>query len=157
MIMILDQIKNWRDYPYGDSWKQAFNFLENLQPDSEDKKYIISGDDIFAIVTSYKTRSYKDAIFEAHRKYIDIQAVISGHEKLEWSTKEGQQLDVPYDESKDVEFYKHTLPRAGKIDLYPGIFIMLLPQDVHMPSLIFMDKTDVVKKVVIKLKIDLLK
>jgi len=154
--MIIDQIKNWDIYPFGESWKQAFYFLETLNPSSEDKKYIISGDDIYAIVTTYKTRSYKDAIFETHQKYIDIQTVISGREKLEWSFKDGLPVDMPYDESKDAEFYKANFPRAGKVDLLPGTFVMLFPQDAHMPSLIFENEIEVVKKVVIKLNIDLL-
>ena len=152
--MIIDQIKNWNLYPFGDSWKRAFSFLKTLNPSSEDKKYVISGDDIYAIVTTYKTRSYDDAIFETHRKYLDIQAVISGREKLEWSPKGGLFVDIPYEESKDAEFYKPNFPRAGKVDLLPGNFVMLFPQDAHMPSLIFEDKIEVVKKVVIKLKID---
>ena len=120
-----------------------------MGPNSEDKKYNISGDDIYAIVTTYKTRFYKDAIFETHRKYIDIQAVISGREKHEWSPKDGLLVSIPYEESKDAEFYIPNSHRNGKVDLLPGTFLMLFPQDAHMPSLLFENKIEVVKKVVI--------
>jgi len=155
--MIVDMIKNSCFYPYGDHWNQAFDFLKTLKPNSEDKKYNILGDDIYAIVTTYKTRTEKDAIFETHRKYIDIQTVISGREKLEWSPKDGLPVDIPYEETKDAEFYKPDFLRAGRIDVLPGFFVMLFPHDAHMPSLVFKNEIEEVKKVVIKFKMDLLK
>jgi YhcH/YjgK/YiaL family protein len=155
--MIIDRIENWRHYPFGVPWKRSFDFLETLKPGSEDGKYLIADDDIFAMVSSYKTYSYKDAILESHRKYIDIQTVLSGCEKLEWSPRDELIVESPYNESKDVEFYKHELPRAGEIVLRPGFFVMLFPQDAHMPCLVFNNESETVRKVVIKLKVDLLK
>lgn len=155
--MIADQIQNWKSYPYGNSWKLAFSFLESLTNDSEEKKYSISGDDIFAIVTSYQTKTRQDAILETHEKYIDIQAVISGQERLEWSLRDELIVDMPYSTEKDAQFYKHNSVPKGIIDLSPGMFVVLFPQDAHMPSLMVDNTPGLVKKVVIKLRLDLLK
>lgn len=148
--MIIDKIENWVDYPFGNSWKLAFNFLKTLTANADEKRYNILDDDIFALVTSYQTRSREKAILETHRKYIDIQSVITGRESVECFSRDDQVIDVPYSEDKDAEFYKNNLNRTVLVNLYPGTFIMLLPQDAHMPSLSINNKPEIVKKVIIK-------
>ena len=60
--------------------------LQTLRPDLRvlilsmypEKQYALRGDDVYAMVTSYHTKAPEEAAFEAHRKYIDIQAVVAG-------------------------------------------------------------------------------
>jgi len=155
-MMIIDKIENSNMYGFGEAWRVAFEFLNSLSATSEDKKYSIQGDDIFAIVMSYKTGLPQTAILESHRDYVDIQSVIVGGECFECSFRENLEVDMPYDKSKDVELYKRTVPGYTRVNIYPGTFIMLYPHDAHMAGLVINDKEEVVKKVVVKIRKELL-
>ena len=154
--MIIDKIENWEHYHFGPGWKRAFEFLISLTPDSEEKKYPLQGDEIYAQVMRYKTRTPETAMLETHRKYIDIQTVLTGSERIEWFPRAGLTVDAPYEESKDAEFYKRFHPGPVCIDLSPGTFVMLFPHDAHMPSLAIEERPESVKKVVIKMNVALL-
>ncbi len=154
--MIIDKLENWEHYSFGSGWKLAFEFLRTLTPDSDEKKYNIQGDDIFAQVMSYKTRTPDTAVLESHRKFVDIQAVLNGGERIECFSRDGLVVDTAYDESKDAEFYKRSCPGSTHVDMAPGTFIMLFPHDAHMPSLMIENEPEMVKKVVVKIKVELM-
>jgi biofilm protein TabA len=154
--MIIDKLENWEHYHFGPAWKLAFDFLKSLTPDSAEKRYTLQGDDIFAHVMSYETKEPELAKLEAHQKYVDIQTVIIGSERFEWFTKNGLEVDVPYNASKDVEFFKRACPGTARVDVLPDTFVMFYPQDAHMPALIVDGKSAFIKKVVVKIKADLL-
>ncbi len=154
--MIIDKLKNWPLYPLGSAWQKAFEFLATLTPESAEKKYTIQGDDIFAMVMSYETQSPETAILESHQQYVDIQAVLVGAERFECAPTEGLEIETPYDAKKDVVFYQRNSPRPIQVNIFPGTFILLYPQDAHMPTLMVNDQPEQVKKVVIKIKLELL-
>lgn len=154
--MIIDKLKNFEHYNFGSAWKLAFEFLSSLTPDSKEKRYDIQGDDIFAIVMSYTTCQPESAILESHRNYVDIQTVLVGGEGFECSFRDELIVDKPYNESIDAEFYKRINPANTRVNVFPGIFVMLYPHDAHMPALMINDKPELVKKVVIKIKAELL-
>ncbi len=154
--MIIDKLENWKQYHFGPGWKRAFDFLISLVPDAEEKKYYIQGDEIFAQVMSYETRTPETAVLETHQKYIDIQTVLIGGERIEWFPREGLVVDTPYNESKDAEFYKRICPGTAHVDISPGTFVMFFPHDAHMPSLMIEKNLELVKKVVVKIKVELL-
>ncbi|EDZ63013.1 protein containing DUF386 [Sulfurimonas gotlandica GD1] len=155
--MIIDKLENSNMYNFGEAWKIAFDFLSSLTPDSEDMRYNIQGDDIFAIVMSYKTTLPQTAILESHREYVDIQTVIVGRECFECSFRDSLAVDMPYDKSKDLELYKRITTGHTSVNVIPGTFVMLFPHDAHMAGLMIDDKEEVVKKVVVKIKTELLK
>lgn len=156
IIVIVDRIENSIAYPLGKAWQAAFEFLSTLKPDVEDKKYHIQGTDIFAMVSSYKTRPADAIQFEAHRKYVDIQAVMSGSEEIGWLPAGELLTKQPYDASKDIEFYHHPNASYTRINVSPGTFVVLFPRDVHKPSLMIGNTSESVKKVVIKINVNLL-
>lgn len=156
IIMIVDLIENSSAYPLGKAWQAAFAFLSTIRPDVEDKKYDIQGTDIFAMVSSYKTRPADVAQFEAHRKYVDIQAVLSGSEEIGWLPVGGLVTMQPYDASKDIEFYRHPVVNYTRVNVSPGVFVALFPRDAHQPSLMVGNISGSVKKVVIKISARLL-
>ena len=154
--MIVDKLENWKHYPFGAAWKHCVDFLTSLTPDSDEKKYTLQGDEIFARVMSYKTRTPETAVLETHRNYVDIQTVLSGGERIEWFYKDGLTVDTPYDELKDAEFYTRVGTGPAHVDVFPGTFVMLFPQDAHMPALMLEEKPELIKKVVVKIKKELL-
>ncbi len=154
--MIIDKLENWEHYHYGPGWKRAFEFLLSLTSVSDEKKYNLQDDEIFAKVMSYKTRTPETAVLETHRKYVDIQTVLKGGEGIEWSPRDDLVVDTAYDKSKDAEFYKRICPGPARVDVFPGTFVMLFPQDAHMPALMIEEKPELIKKVVVKIKVELL-
>lgn len=154
--MIIDSLENSHLYHFGPAWKQAFDFLNSLTPESEDKKYIIQGDDIFAIVMSYNTSSSEDSMLESHQNYIDIQTTLRGAEAFECFSTDKLKIKTPYEASKDAAFYTYTPHYSSRVNVTPGTFVMLYPHDAHMAGLIIDDKPEFIKKVVVKIKKELL-
>ena len=62
-------------------WNKAFAFLrDNDLEKLELKRYDLDGNNLYVTISEYNTKNPEDAKFEAHKKYIDIQYVISGSE-----------------------------------------------------------------------------
>jgi YhcH/YjgK/YiaL family protein len=131
--MILDTLSNAAKYTglkMGIS--EAFGFLD--QPglaDLPDGTYEITGDRIFAIISHETGRRVTDGELEAHRKYTDIQYVISGDESMGWKSREGLVHTVDYDEEKDLEFFEGEPDAIVRVP--PGSFAVFLPADAHLP------------------------
>ena len=154
--MIVDRLHNYRCYPLGKAWQSAFDFLLSLPHDAEEKKYPLLGDDLFAIVMGYETGGPETAELEAHRKYLDIQAVITGEEGIGWCQADALEIDIPYDASQDAVVYKCPEQGLLRVDLLPGNFMALFPHDAHMPSLMTGQVPVFTKKVVVKVGMHLL-
>jgi biofilm protein TabA len=153
--LIIDRAEYCNCYPYGSAWSAAFAFLSTIAPSAEETKYEIQGDDIFAIIASYNTKEPHK--FEAHREYVDIQCLLEGQEIIESTALNGLTVDMPYDPEKDVEFYVKTDSRKIISHLMPGIFIAFFPHDAHMPGVSVGNSPAIVKKVVVKIKAELLR
>lgn len=154
--MIADSIENSSRYNFGPAWDTAFNFLKTLSPESETGRRIIQGDDLFAGIDCYDTKAREAAKLETHRKYIDIQVLLSGTEVIEIFPKHELSVSEPYDLSRDAEFYQVPPKAHAKVTLKPGQFLVFFPDDAHMPCLMAGDSPEPVKKVVVKVAVDLL-
>ena len=62
---------------------ESFDFLKTLDPNSEEKRYEL-GNGIYAVIESYSSKPLSEGRIEAHKKYLDIQMVLSGSEKIGW-------------------------------------------------------------------------
>ena len=80
--MIFDNLNNMEQYyKLNENFKIGFEFLLNNDLKSlKDGKYQIKGDEVFANIQSLTTKEKSQKKWEAHKKYIDIQYVISGKE-----------------------------------------------------------------------------
>jgi len=153
--LIIDRVEYYNYYPYGSTWNTAFEFLDSITSDAEEKKYEIQGDNIYAIVASYNTKEPHK--FEAHREYVDIQCLLEGQEIIESTALSGLAVDIPYDPEKDVGFYVGTGSQKIISHLMPGIFVAFFPHDAHMPGVSVGNSPAFVKKVVVKIKAELLR
>ena len=71
---------------------------------------------------------------EVHRKFIDIQFLISGQEQFSWKlTSECTQAEADYDPVKDRIMYLDA-PDAW-FPLPTGMFAIFFPEDAHGPML----------------------
>lgn len=132
-------------------WRKAFEFLRdsdlNALPPGE---YPIDGTDVFAIVAEAAKKDFAATKWESHRKYQDIQMVISGGERMGIAPASALVVSEPYDESRDVGFYTGdgTIHRAE-----PNVFFIFFPSDGHRPD-IKIPGIERDKKIVVKVKIN---
>lgn len=128
---------------------KAFSYLKNTNLDIISVgKHVIDGDSVFASVTENPTKSFEDTKWEFHKKYIDIQYVIKGKEKMGTTPVESLSITTPYNETKDVGFGDAS---NGKFYIAePGTFLIFLPSDAHRPNIRIkgFEKT---KKIVVKI------
>lgn len=116
-----------------------------------DGKHPIDGDRVFASIETYKTRDFRSASFEFHRKYFDVQFLLSGRERIYTFPMNGEEpLSVPYSQERDIGFYPPPKDFVS-IDLVPGYFAFFSFSDGHMPS-ISAGNGGIVRKCVIKIK-----
>ncbi len=115
----------------------------------------IDGTAIFALIQEYQTVPSEEKKPEAHRKYIDIQYVFQGSEIIGYGL-ESPAIEVAEDRlaEKDLLLYR-SFPDEMDLILTPGTYAILFPQDVHRPGCLY-QRTDRVKKVVVKVRMDLL-
>jgi biofilm protein TabA len=104
---------------------------------------------MYALVQQYNTKLRAQGVWEAHRRYIDLQYLVQGVEGIGYANiKHLQQGE--YVASKDF------LPLNGEGDLITvrsGSFVLLFPEDAHMPGMAIGSPAPV-RKVVIKISIN---
>jgi biofilm protein TabA len=130
-------------------WDEAVAFLKGHDLDSLPKgKYNIDGDNVVASVTRDSTKNYDKTNWESHRKYIDIQCIISGEEKMGIWPVAAATVTQEYDEKRDIAHYT----AKGKFYIgVPGDFFIFFPSDAHRPN-ITPGGNKVEKKIVIKVR-----
>ena len=150
--MIFDQLKNAELYfQINNRFRKAFDYLKSNDFNSiEPGKYEIDGEDIYAIVQQYDTKPMSSGKWEAHKKYIDIQFMVSGKEKMGYSHKNKMIVTHEYNSDKDALYLKGE---GNFLVAEAGYFAIFFPTDVHMPC-IAINLSTPVKKVVIKVKSD---
>jgi len=134
-------------------WEKAFKFLKNNDLIKlEVKRYDIDGDNLFATVSEYMSKNEETTQFEAHRKYIDIQYVVSGKEVMNIAPLTSvKEVITAYDASRDIEFV--TVNKVVDYKATPSNFFIFFPADAHRPGLKDVANSPV-RKVVIKVKVD---
>jgi YhcH/YjgK/YiaL family protein len=150
--MILDQLKNAR--LYFSTWERISKALQYLRSTDfsilEPGRYDIDGENIYALVSVYNTKPLSSAKWEAHKKYIDIQYVASGKEKMGVTSSDKVIPLEDYSENNDCTIYKGD---GNYILVDEGSFAVFFPTDIHMPGL-SINLPKEVKKVVIKVKVE---
>jgi biofilm protein TabA len=129
-------------------WDKAFAYLKHTDLTTiAPGKYPIDGENVFATVSDYSPSD--NSKWEAHKKYIDIQYIISGKETMGKVPLSETTVVQEYNETKDVGFFETKVGNYYVVG--PGSFLIFFPTEAHRPGL----KTegfDKVKKIVIKVK-----
>jgi YhcH/YjgK/YiaL family protein len=148
--MIVDKAENLNLYTHlGAKFQKGFNFI--LDPELmllDNGRYEIDGDNVYALVSEYKTKVESEGKLESHKKYIDIQFLAKGNELIGYTPFNNQELITEYDEAKDFQLFNGD---KFFINLHQGMFAVFFPYELHMPGIISSKQT-YVKKVVIKVK-----
>ena len=134
------------------NFERAIDYILNTRfIEMEPGKYEVDGENIFAIVNEFTTKPISACEPERHRKYADIQLIVSGTERFGYTPLINQKATTDFLPDNDVAFYNNDVSTLNYITLSADQFIIFLPDDIHQPE-VFVDKPSLVKKVVMKVK-----
>lgn len=148
--MIIDKIENTKLYTQIPDC--VCEFLKTLSKDTPCGRYNLSDTD-YVNIEEYPTKTISDAKFETHDKYIDIQLLLSGKERIYLDSRDGLKEANPYNPEKDITFYTDDINFSDYVTLDGTNFVMIYPHEAHAPQVSNDNIPHNVKKVVFKLKI----
>lgn len=133
-------------------WNKAFAFLvqHNLTSLAPGRYELEEEAALFASVSDYVTKNEKDALYEAHRKYADIQIVITGEEKIGVVPLAATTPVGSFNEEKDIIFLTAVHDHFRRAA--PGRFFIFFPGDAHRPG-VKTGENVMVRKIVIKVRL----
>ena len=114
-------------------------------------RYDVAGTDVFAMVQSYQTKPADAAKWETHRRYIDVQMLLDGSERMDVADVATMSGATAYDEAKDATFYADAgdfLPLIVR----PRTFAIFFPHDAHRPT-VAVGELAMIRKVVVKVAV----
>lgn len=130
---------------------EALAVIESVNFDEAELGKHVVNDDFFYLVQKYETKALEAGRHEAHKKYVDIQYLAEGKERIDLAPADKMEVDEPYSEERDVVFFKEPA-QATTIVLTGGSYAVLYPEDSHKPGL-SVDGPAPVKKIVGKVRI----
>ncbi|MGO8749004.1 MAG: YhcH/YjgK/YiaL family protein [Thermoguttaceae bacterium] len=133
--MILDRLENSGFYRGLDlRVTDALNYLAKTDFSRMPQgRHSLDGEELFALVQRYATKPVRDAKWEAHRRYVDVQYVVQGAEQMGYAPLDSRlTIRQPYDADKDIVFFD---AQGGLFEVRAGMFVLFGPQDIHAPGL----------------------
>ena len=128
--------------------QDALDFVLKMTADTPNGRYDF-GADCYVNVMSCDT-SADLAPMEAHEKFIDVQMVLMGEEKICVAEKASLEIVTPYDEAKDIAFY--AWESAQEVNYRSGEAVVLYPAEAHLPGRA-VNAPMTIKKAVLKIKV----
>ncbi len=116
--------------------------------------YDLEGKDIYVQVMDAETGPVSEKRPESHEKYLDVQFLVTGEEKLGFTPNTGAYEVDEFIEERDLIFYK-KVENEGFVYAVPGCFSIFFPQDIHRPA-VAADQPMTIRKVVVKVKASLI-
>lgn len=133
--MILERLEHRGLYTgLGLGIPQALDYLARTDFSKlADGKQVLDGDRLFAMVQRYQARPVARARWEIHRRYLDVQYIVRGSERIGYAPyQEGLPVEEAYDAQRDIAFYR----AAGVLlPVRAGMFAILTPHELHAPGL----------------------
>lgn len=132
--MIADKITNLADYfSFSPAFKVVDEFLsKNNAAELKVGKYELK-DGIYVNVSEYTPEN--NDIFEAHRKYADLQYIVSGEELIGWACIDVLAESDGYDAENDCELFHCLEGQSSTLDCDEGMFAYFAPNDAHRPGI----------------------
>jgi len=145
--MILDHLENAQRYEaLHPRLAAAFDFLRKTDlAHLPLGRHELDGAALYAMVARSPARAREASLLEVHRKYLDVQFIISGVDEMGWSrlgvcTKP----EADYDAEKDYRLFQDRPTTWFAVT--PGHFTLFFPTDAHAP----MTGSGEIHKVVVK-------
>ena len=149
--MIIDSIKNAKKYYcVHPSFEKAFEALAAIDESTPNERITVDGDNIFINLSEYVNKNVAECLFESHKKYIDIQYVVTGEEYIDLCDQEILKATDDRLDTDDIAFFENT-DKFSRADLTEGIFVVIFPGEAHKPCIAPDGKGVKVKKAVAKI------
>lgn len=158
--MIVDSMNNLSQYAsVHPRFSKAFAFFQSLMDsNAADGHHVLEGteifEEIFVNLMSCENPVKPVATAEQHRKYIDVQILLSGDELMRIP------VDSPapsgeYNETKDCTMFEPVaLERCHNLLVTEGSFVIFFAGELHAPSASVGTEPTKVRKAVIKVLAD---
>ena len=146
--MIYDSLGNFGNYlclhPH---FNDVYDFIKGKNmPDMAEGRYEVNGHGAFVLIKEYVTKDISETFVECHRKFIDIQILLRGMERIGICNK-AVCKEYAYDADKDLQKLEGEL---SFIKMDRNSVAIFFPDDGHMPELTYGDLKEKVKKIVFK-------
>ena len=102
-------------------------------------------------IQEYITKVEDDCLLESHRKHIDIQYMIEGHEEFKTYTTNCLTSTGEYNVEKDAEFWQGGVVASHSV-LMPGSLIVVYSNQPHKGAIIHKE-AEKIKKLVCKIEV----
>ena len=149
--MILDKIENAHLYRgINQGIEKILSIVGNYTSENYPKeKFFIDGDKLFLNFFEYDTQNKEAALFEAHRKYVDVMYMVEGSETICVKNVSAlSKITKEYDAKIDA-LLANIDEDYTEVKLLPGHFVIFFPGDAHAPACNpITDKSVKVKKIV---------
>ncbi len=137
-----------RDKKYEEKIEHALQYIKKLDGTIECGKYDLE-DGAYFNVDEYFTKEI--GLPEVHRKYIDLQYILSGEEIIYVANIKDCVNSKGYSEERDIEFFENA-NNTSELVMKKGDWAVFYPDDAHVPQIILNESTKV-KKIVVKIPV----
>jgi len=147
--VIIDKLESFEIYKkINRRFSHAFDFILNYERSRMGEgKYEIDGSKVFALVQEYHTQSSDKFVWEAHRKYIDLQYMLEGTEDMGYAHISSMKPISDYIDTDDYILFKGD---GMYIKVREGFFTIFFPHDCHKVR-VSTGSISKVKKIVVKI------
>jgi YhcH/YjgK/YiaL family protein len=134
--------------------KTAVEFLETSgRSELAEGRVVVDGEKVYVEVQAYDSVERDAERFEGHRKYIDIQFVVSGEEIISWTSMKNVTETKAYDAEHDYWLGSAPADKITEVRLGAGQLAVLYPSDPHAPRKAIGSAAPV-RKLVVKVAMD---
>lgn len=132
------------------AFKVAFDYIKTHDLLHETCGRIeLDGDRLFINNVEPTCVAEENQVLEVHRDYIDIHVLLEGKERIGWKAlEELEDEKQSYDSAADCALY--TDRPTTCVDLLPGQFAIVYPEDPHAPVI----GEGKIRKLIVKVKLD---
>ena len=146
--MIVDHLSNATKYEkLSPAFKLAMEFLL-AHPDGISEDRIDINEDVYVLRKQYNSKNQDDCKWEAHKEFIDVQYVAHGSECMGWGPRGAFDV-VEYKEAKD---FIHLTGEGNFFPLKDKMFMILFPEDAHMPN-VKLGESCPIEKIIVKVRV----
>ncbi|WP_373820305.1 YhcH/YjgK/YiaL family protein [Glaesserella sp.] len=152
--MFFGHINNFNPNEYPKAIQFALDYLKNTDFDAlQTGRYPLKGDLIYVQVLDLETKPKSDILPEVHRRYLDVQYLHSGLERMGVEPDLGQNpIAKEYDPERDIQHYA-MMQNEVELIFRPGNFAVFFPEDIHRPACQDGGRSSPIRKVVVKIAI----
>lgn len=132
--MIVSRIENSnRIEPLHPLFKQLFDYVKTHDLLNVPLgRIVLDGDNLFINNVNPECLSKEKQVLELHHDYIDVHILLTGKETIGWKSIETLEKEIkPYSKEEECALFDDT--PTTYVDLVPGEFVIVFPEDPHAP------------------------